>query len=57
LNLSQETPQDDPRQRDDWTPTKGTDEPWKRPAQKSQDPAAPDTPKSDLEKRQETNTH
>jgi hypothetical protein len=55
--MSQETPQDDPRQRDDWTPTKGTDEPWKRPAQKSQDPAAPDTPKSDLEKRQETNTH
>ncbi|HEY8335218.1 MAG TPA: hypothetical protein VIQ05_15605 [Tardiphaga sp.] len=55
--MSQETPKDDPRQRDDWTPTKGTDRPWKQPAQKSQDPAAPETPKPDLEKWHDTNTH
>ena len=39
--MSKETPHDDPRQRSDWKPTKGTNEPWKQPAQSTQDPAAP----------------
>ena len=39
--MSKETPQDDPRQRDDWKPYPGSKEPWKQPAQSTQDPAAP----------------
>ncbi|MBC7586138.1 MAG: hypothetical protein H7316_20560 [Tardiphaga sp.] len=53
----QETPADDPRERSDWTDHPGTDEPWKQPAHNVQDPAAPQTPKPDLEKWRETNTH
>jgi len=55
--MTKETPHDDPRQRSDWKNDSGTDEPWKQPAHNVQDPAAPDTPKPDLEKWGETNTH
>ncbi len=48
---------EDPRQRTDWKPDPGTREPWKQPAHNVQDPAAPDTPKPDLEKWGETKTH
>jgi len=54
---TQETPDDDPRERSDWKPYPGSKEPWKQPAQSTQDPAAPETEKPDLEKWGETNTH
>lgn len=37
-------------------PRKGTDEPWKRPGQLSQNPSEPDPPEIDLEKWRESNT-
>ncbi len=52
--MSKETPQDDPRQRDDWGSLKQTDKPWKGPPEKEQKPSDK-TP--DLEKWQETSTH
>jgi hypothetical protein len=36
---------------------KGTDEPWERPGQKSQNPNETDAPKPDLERWQESSTH
>jgi hypothetical protein len=43
--------------REDDKPAKGTDEPWKRPGQASQDPAAKEPKKPDLEKWQKSETH
>ncbi|MEH2514042.1 hypothetical protein V1291_005396 [Nitrobacteraceae bacterium AZCC 1564] len=37
-------------------PRRGTDEPWKRPGQLSQNPSEPDPPQIDLEKWREANT-
>jgi hypothetical protein len=50
-----ETPLDDPRKKTDWPNSKQSDEPWKGNTEKDQ--LAPDRPKPDLEKWQETNTH
>jgi hypothetical protein len=36
---------------------KGTNEPWKKPGQASQDPNTPEPAKPDLEKWQDTKTH
>jgi hypothetical protein len=52
-------PQSDPRVQDienDPPPTKGTDQPWKRPGQLSQNPSEPEPPDIDLEKWREANT-
>lgn len=43
--------------RDDAPSRKGTEEPWKRPGQQSQDPSLPDSQGVDLEKWNETGTH
>jgi hypothetical protein len=53
--MSKETPKDDPRQRIDWKSPKQTDEPWKGPPEKEQNPGG--TSKLDLEKWHQTNTH
>ncbi|WP_424630815.1 hypothetical protein [Bradyrhizobium sp. SYSU BS000235] len=37
-------------------PRRGTDQPWKRPGQQSQNPSEPDPPEIDLEKWRESNT-
>jgi hypothetical protein len=45
--------QSDPHVQDknnDPAPAKGTEEPWKRPGQKSQNPNEPDAPKPDLDR-------
>ncbi|MDB5620052.1 hypothetical protein [Tardiphaga sp.] len=55
--MSQKTPKEDLRQRSDGKPYKGTGEPWKQPAHNVQDPVAPDMPKPDLEKWEETSSH
>jgi hypothetical protein len=55
--MSKETPKDHPREKTDWKPYPATDEPWKQNAQKTQNQDGFDTPKPDLEKWQETNTH
>jgi hypothetical protein len=52
--MSEEKPDDDPRERTDWDNTKQTDEPWKGPTEKDQRPGGPPP---DLEKWHETNTH
>ena len=36
--MSNEKPNDDPRQRTDWGSTKQTDEPWKGPPERSKSP-------------------
>lgn len=46
----------DLRERSEWPPYKGTEEPWKKPGQASQDPNATDAD-IDLERWQRTNTH
>ena len=43
--------------REDDKPSKGTDEPWKRPGQTSQNPDQPAPAKPDLEKWKNTETH
>jgi hypothetical protein len=53
--MSKETPKDDPRQRTDWANTKQTDKPWKGVPEKEQ--AAPEKPKPDIDKWNETKTH
>jgi hypothetical protein len=50
-----ETPQDDPRQRNDMPTHRQTDKPWRGNPEKEQDP--PDRPDIDLEKWQTSNTH
>ena len=45
------------RDREDKPPGKGTDEPWKRPGQSSQNPDQPEPKKPDLEKWKRTETH
>jgi hypothetical protein len=52
--MSKETPEDDPRQRNDWESNKQTNEPWKGNPEKDQQSG---TKKSDPDKWQETNTH
>lgn len=52
--MSQEKPNDDPRQRTDWGSKKQTDKPWKGPAEKEQKPGGPPP---DLERWHKTNTH
>lgn len=37
--------------KNDPAPTKGANEPWKRPGQKSQNPNEPDAPKPDLDRK------
>jgi hypothetical protein len=51
--MSQEKPDDDPRQRTDWGSKKQTEKPWKGPVEKEQKPGPP----PDLERWHETNTH
>jgi hypothetical protein len=55
--MSKEKPGDDPRQKTDWKPYPGTDEPWQEPGQVSQDPDSKNPPKPDLEKWRKANTH
>lgn len=43
--------------RDEKAPSKGTNEPWKRPDQSSQNPDQPEPKKPDLKKWKDTNTH
>lgn len=54
--MSKETPKDNPRERTDWPAYKGTDEPWKKPGQASQNPDEKQG-EIDLEKWHRTNTH
>lgn len=54
--MTKEKPYDDPHQRSDWKPQKGTDEPWKKPGQASQD-TDPEIAKPDLENWQKSKTH
>ena len=53
--MSAEKPTDDPRQRTDKGSLKQTDQPWKPPVEKEQDPQG--AKKSDLERWHKTNTH
>jgi hypothetical protein len=53
--MSQERPNDDPREKTDTKSFKQTDEPWKKPVEKEQ--GSKSAPKPDLEKWHETNTH
>jgi len=53
--MSNEKPTDDPRERTDWKSPKQSDEPWKQPVEKEQNPGG--VPKPDLEQWNETNTH
>jgi hypothetical protein len=52
--MSEENPNDDPRERSDWKNTRQTDKPWNDPVEKEQKPGGP---APDLEKWHETNTH
>ncbi len=53
--MSREKPTDDPRQRTDKSTFKQTDEPWKQPVEKEQNPKG--VPKPDLEKWHKSSTH
>jgi hypothetical protein len=53
--MSQEKPTDDPRQRTDKGSLKQTNEPWKQPVEKEQEPQG--VKKSDLERWHESSTH
>ena len=53
-------PQSEPHVQDkqnDPPPSKGTNEPWKRPGQTSQNPDEPEPSKPDLEKWHKSSTH
>jgi hypothetical protein len=52
--MGKQRPNDDPRHRSDWRPTRQTQEPWKGPPENEQKPSDGEV---DLEKWQETNTH
>jgi hypothetical protein len=52
--MSEEKPNDDPRERSDWKSTRQIDKPWNGPVEKEQKPGGP---APDLEKWHETNTH
>lgn len=54
--MSKERPNDDPRNRTDWKPYKGTDAPWKDAGQASQNPR-PTEVKPNLERWQDSDTH
>jgi hypothetical protein len=56
-NDPRETPKDDPREKQDWGNHSQSVEPWKQNPQTSSDPSQSDTPKPDLEKWQDSNTH
>jgi hypothetical protein len=49
--------QEPEKDREEKAPTKGTDEPWKRPGQTSQNPDEPEPKGPDLEKWKDTETH
>jgi hypothetical protein len=53
--VSQEKPNDDPHQRTDKKSFKQTNEPWKQPVEKEQNPEG--VPKPDLERWHESDTH
>ena len=53
--MSRENPTDDPREDPDQT--KGTNKPWKRPGQKSQNPDESMPSQPDLETWQKSSTH
>jgi hypothetical protein len=53
--MSKEKPNDDPRQKTDKKSFKQTNEPWKQPVEKEQNPDG--VAKPDLERWQESNTH
>jgi hypothetical protein len=55
IAMSQEKPNDDPRQQTDTGSFKQSDKPWKQPAEKEQNPKG--ARKSDLEKWQQSDTH
>jgi hypothetical protein len=60
MSKNKNDPQSEPHvlvHSNDPPPSKGTDQPWKRPGQLSQDPSLPDPPDIDLEKWHRTNTH
>jgi hypothetical protein len=48
---------EDPKKRSAASPAKGTDKPWERPGQLSQNPNAKEPKKPDLEKWKESETH
>jgi hypothetical protein len=52
--MSEQKPNDGPRERSDWKNTRQTDKPWNGPVEKEQKPGGP---APDLEKWHETNTH
>ena len=52
--MSEEKPNDDPRQRTDWKTTKQTEEPWKGPVEKEQRTSVTE---EDLERWHRTNTN
>jgi hypothetical protein len=53
--MSQEKPTDDPRERTDKGSLKQTNEPWKQPAEKEQEPQG--AKNSDLERWHKSSTH
>lgn len=58
--MPKDNPQSEPAVQDtvnDPAPSKGTNEPWKRPGQASQNPDETEPSDIDLEKWQNTNTH
>jgi hypothetical protein len=50
-------PSDDDRDKQDRGKQSQSNEPWKQNAQNTTDPSLPDTPKPNLEKWRDTNTH
>lgn len=54
--MTKEHPYDDTHSKSDTKPTKGTNEPWKKPGQASQNTEA-DIAKPDLENWQDSKTH
>ncbi len=55
VDMSKETPKDDPQEQSDWETTRQTDQPWKGIPEKEQ--FRTDRPKPDLEKWKDTNAH
>lgn len=53
--MSRANPNDDPRQRTDKRTFRQTDEPWKQPVEKEQNPKG--VPEPDLERWRESDTH
>jgi hypothetical protein len=53
--MSKEKPNDDPRQRTDTKSFRQTNEPWKQPVEKEQNPKG--VPDADLERWHKSDTH